>query len=193
MITIFIIGMVAALVLPRISNRSTEIRATVRKLGILSRDLKSRAKLQNATYRLVINIPTDGDDKSAHEYWVEKSAGEILNNYDPKNPPTLPTDKEDEDDAPTGEPTFTQDTKIFKNPQQLPDGLQFESVELGSIDEEIKSGLVYIHYLPSGFTDEAVIHLKNGEKIRWTIAINSLTGHVDILDEYRKLEDLRAK
>jgi hypothetical protein len=180
--------------LPRLNNKNNELRATVRKLAVLSRELKAHAKLQNATYRLVINM-VEEDRKPKHQYWVERAAGEILNDYDPKDPPKLPDPNKELTDEEKKEPPppFAPDTRLMKKPETLPDGLLFESVELGSIEGPVSSGLVYIHYLPSGFADEAAIHLKQGDKLKWTLAIDPITGRVDIIDEFRSLKDLRAK
>lgn len=199
-ITVAIIAAIVAMAFPRLGGRNSEIKSTVRKLAILSRDLRSRAKLNNATYRLVIDM---GDSESASTnnnkikttYWVERAQGEVLNDYDPKNPPKLPSkdetkEKKEDEELPS---LFSPDPKIFKKPQELPPGLIIESVELVSAEDPITSGLVYIYYLPTGFVDEAAIHLKHGEKIAWTLATEPLTGRMDIVNENRKLEDLKSK
>jgi prepilin-type N-terminal cleavage/methylation domain-containing protein len=191
-VTVSIIAAVVTLAIPRLNNKNTELRATVRKLAVLSRELKNRAKLQNATYRLVINMAVEGKEP-VHQYWVERAQGQILNDYDPENPPTLPDPADAEKNKEEPPPAFTLDVKVLKEPQKLPSGLLFESVELASAEEPITSGLVYIHYLPSGYADEAAIHLKQGEKIRWTLAVQPLTGRVDIIDSFRSLEDLNSK
>lgn len=197
-----IIAAIVTMALPRLGGRSSEIKSTVRKLAILSRDLRSRAKLNNATYRLVIDMGDSESENTNNEkkkttYWVERAQGEILNDYDPKNPPQLHTEKNTEKNKDQEEnqpaPPFSPDPKVFKKPQELPDGLIIESVELATFDEPVSSGLVYIHYLPTGFVDEAAIHLKHGEKIAWTLATEPLTGRMDILNEDRRLQDLRAK
>lgn len=182
--------------LPRLGGRSNEIKSAVRKLAVLSRDLRSRAKLNNATYRLVIDMgddeSTDGNDgKIKTTLWVERAQGEILNDYDPKNPPKLPKKENEDEDAPA--PIFSPDSKVLKKPLELPAGLIVESVELAIDKDPITSGRVYIHYLPTGFVDEAAIHLKNGKTIFWTLAIEPLTGRMDIINENRRLEDLQAK
>ncbi|OFZ12796.1 MAG: hypothetical protein A2Z20_07080 [Bdellovibrionales bacterium RBG_16_40_8] len=197
LITVAIVAAVVALVLPKFNNRNNEMRSVVRKFMSLSRELRAHARLSGATYRLVIKMPEEGnnkkeEDNEKYEFWVEKAQGQVLNNYDPKNPPKLSDPKaEKKDDEPTS--PFSPDTRIIKKPEVLPGGLQFESVELANIDRPIIRGIVYVHYFPTGFTDEAAIHLQYGEKLRWTIAIESLTGHVEVIDEFRNLEDLRAK
>ncbi|MCB0349754.1 MAG: hypothetical protein KDD38_01140 [Bdellovibrionales bacterium] len=191
--TVAIIALIATMVLPKINNRNNELRSMVRKISVISRDLRSRAKLNNATYRLVINMGEEGEKNPRHEIWVESATGEVLNNYDPENPPTPRDQAEDKKEEGAPAPAFMPDPKVMKKPEVLPSQLIFESVEIGTLDEPITSGIVYIHYLPSGFADEAAIHLKSGEKLKWTLAIDPLTGRVDIINEFRNLEDLRAK
>jgi len=177
--------------LPRIGGKGNEMRSLVRKIAVLGRDLRARAKLQGATYRIVIRM--DNDQKPpVHELWIEKSRGEILNNYDPKNPPKLanPKQKPDEGEPP---PTFSKDATLLRKPVELPKYLQFESVEISTLEEPITSGIVYIHYLPSGFADDAAIHIKYNEKINWTLAVDPLTGRMSVYDKFVQLEDLKAK
>jgi hypothetical protein len=89
-------------------------------------------------------------------------------------------------------PDFMPDTHITKEPIQLPGDLEFESVELNNLDEPIKQGVVYIHFLPTGFADEAAIHLKRGDKVKWTLYTQPFTGRMEILTEYKSLKDLRT-
>jgi prepilin-type N-terminal cleavage/methylation domain-containing protein len=194
-ITVTIIAFVSAMALPKLNNHNNDIRMVVRKIAVISHMLSQRARLQNATYRLVINMSENPEAKKPiHEFWVEMAHGQILNNYDPKNPPKLATadDKKNNDKDKEVSP-FTPAGQILKKPFELPGDLLFESVELASLKEPVKSGLVYIYYYASGFTDEAAIHLKYGEKIKWTLAVEALTGKVDIINEFRALEDLRSK
>jgi len=166
--------------------------------------IRIRHKAQKPAQRLADRIVTgeiairpllsEAGDGAIDEFWVERAQGQVLTDYDVKNPPKLPdpTEKEKKDEkAPPSQ--FTLDTKILKAPVAMPTGLIFERVELASSDDPITEGLVYIHYLPTGYADEAVIHLKQGEKIHWTLAIQPLTGRIDIIDEDRSLEDLNSK
>jgi hypothetical protein len=179
--------------------------------------LRQRAQLQNATYRLVIDMQGDDAAESAATegesadsepappaksknkkntrrvtYWIEKGTGSLVNSYDAKNPPKLPKPGEKKDeDAPAD--AFQPDTSIFKKKMEMEKGLEIESVELGRVDDIITTGIVYIHYLPSGYVDEAVIHLKVGDKLKWSLATEPLTGRMDIIPEYRALKDIRSQ
>lgn len=203
LITIAIIAFVVAMTLPRISNKNNDLRSQVRRLTTLSRELHSRAQLQNATYRLVIdmqggeddndNMNPDGSKKARSvTYWVERGNGSIVNSYDAKNPPKAPKpDDKKEEGAPP--PAFSPDPTIMKAKKQLEKGLDITSVELARIDRPVSVGTIYIHYLPSGYVDEAVIHLQLSEKIQWSLATEPLTGRMDIIPENRSLKDLQSK
>lgn len=198
LVVLGIIAAVTAMVFPKFTNKNNEIRSVVRKFSALSRDLKNRAKLQNATYRIVIDLGDENARTVEQYYWVERGNGEIINDYDPKNPPKPPptadqaADADNDEDKNKPPPDFTPDASFFKKPQPLPGKLVFDGVELGSVDKRITSGIVYIHFLPSGFADESAIHLK-ADKLKWTIIINPLTARADILDDDKSLNDLRAK
>lgn len=192
-IVVSLIAVLATIVIPRFDNRNNEIKSVVRKFVVLARDLKARAKLYNATYRIAIHMTEDEQGEPLHEYWVERAAGRVLNSYDPKDPPTLPDEDDDDEESPQSSSPFQPDKKVMKKKLKLPDGLIFESIELGLLDDPVTEGLVYIHYLPVGFSDEAAIHLKHGEDLKWTLIIEPLTGQLDILTEFRSLEDLRRK
>jgi prepilin-type N-terminal cleavage/methylation domain-containing protein len=193
-IVITIIAAMATLVVPKISGKSTEVRGLIRKLGVLSRELKNRAKLNNATYRLVINMG-EKDRKPYHTFWVEAAPGQVLNNYDPKNPPQWTEDEAEKKEMEKNQPKspFQPDGKVMKRPDVLPTGMIFEKVELSSLQDPVTSGIVYIHYLPSGFADEAAIQITYDKKLKWTIAVQPLTGRVDIMDSHVTLKELQGQ
>ena len=195
MIAITIVAFVVAIVLPRINNNDNKTKAIIRKLSTLSRELRFRAKLQNATYRLVFDMETDDNDHPVDSYWVEKGNGNILNDYNPKSPPKNPAKlaqqrkaaKKNDEKLPP--PRFAMDTSIMRKPIVFPSKLILKSVELSNLDEPVTKGVVYIHFLPSGFADEAAIHLKLGHS-KWTLVTRPFTGQMVILPEDKSLNDL---
>lgn len=194
MIVVAIIAAIAAFSIPKISNRKSEAQAILRKFIVLSRDLRNRAKLQNATYRIAIDLG-DPVKKTGQAFWVEKASGEVINDYDPKNPPKIQkeSDKKNDEEAEKTPTQFSPDPSIYKKPQELPPPLEFSEVELAFLEEPVESGIVYIHFKPSGYADESAIHLSTSEKSKWTIYIQPLTGRAEIINEDRPLENLRPK
>ena len=195
MIAITIVAFVVAIVLPKINNNDNKTKAIIRKLSTLSRELRFRAKLQNATYRLVFDMETDGDDHPVDSYWVEKASGNVLNDYNPKSPPKNPAKLAQErkdakkQDKKLPPPRFTMDTSIMRKPIVFPSKLVLKSVELSTLDNPVTKGVVYIHFLPSGFADEAAVHIQL-EKNKWTLVTQPFTGQMVILPENKSLKDL---
>ncbi len=195
MITITIVAFIVAIALPRIAGHTNQTKAIIRKLSTLSRELRFRAKLENATYRIVFDMEEDDKGNPLDSYWVEKGHGSILNNYNPESPPKNPADeararKEAKDhDEKLPPPQFTIDRSITQKHVVFPSQLILKSVELSTLDEPVTKGVVYIHFLPSGFSDEAAVHLNYG-KIRWTLVTQPLTGRMVILTENKSLKDI---
>ncbi|HXE42083.1 MAG TPA: hypothetical protein VN516_03575, partial [Candidatus Baltobacteraceae bacterium] len=127
-----------------------------------------------------------------------KGSGNILNDYDPESPPKNPAEQEQaqkrakEHDEKLPPPQFVIDQAITRKPVVLPGGLALKSVELSNLDEPVTKGVVYIHFLPSGFADEAAIHLELG-KNKWTLVTQPFTGRMVILPENKSLKDLQEK
>jgi len=71
----------------------------------------------------------------------------------------------------------------------LPGGLSFKDVWTEHDKEPIGSGKAYIYFFPSGYSEAAVINLKDADDQKHvSIRINPFNGDVDITAEYRKLE-----
>lgn len=188
MIVLAIMGAMVALVVPRIGNRNNEIKSEVRKLSTLSRQIRSLAKLQNSTYRLVLDLNNDGT--SEHSYWVEKANKEILlqENREENYIKSLESRVESDDEAKDPQ-DYTMDKGLIKGPKTLPRDMIFESIELNGYEKPLTSGKIYIHFFPSGRVEEAAIHLKL-EDFHWTLAIHPLTGKTDIASQFISLKDI---
>lgn len=185
-----VMGIVAALVamaIPRLSGQNNQMRGAVRKLSSISRQLQSTAKLKGAVYRLVIDMK-EGDKSAEHQFWVEAATARTI--LTPDEMSDKPLDKyASEDDQP--KPIFARDDKVLKGEVALPSGLQFEDVELKRMEQPISSGKAYIHFFPQGLADEAVIHLRGGDKLHWSLIIHPLTGKTDVATERVTLKDLK--
>lgn len=189
LVVLAIMSAVVALSVSRINNRNTELRATVRKLSVLSREIHTHARLQGATYRLVINIPEDSNEP--HSYWVESSHQKILlpkDRTDIRQPPP----ESDEEDT-TSLKGFQVDNRILRRPQELPSYLEFSSVEIGGYEQPLTEGLIYIHYFPQGLVEEAAIYISAGPNLNWTLAIHPLTGKADIIPNHLSLKEIREQ
>jgi len=189
LIVVLILGGSATLFFTKVRNTNSEIKEAVRQFGVLTRDLHSRAKLSNSTFRLVLDMGEGGEEnKDSHKYWVESASGSRLASKESLTSP-FKKDGEDKDDedAPTSQ--FTPDARFGKKAKKLPRGVFFEDVEVKQLGEAITSGVVYIHFRPEGFVDEAAIHLKYNDNLRWTVSIHPLTGRSFINNEYVELSE----
>lgn len=185
MVVIAIIAASVTIVLPRIGNRNNQLRATLRNLTVVSRELHSKAKLFQVTYRLVIDMKEDPSGKTVQQYWVEKGNG--------PTPIKISADRieKDKDGKEVRVSDFKIDTSTTKEPKSLPTGLSFEFVELSRAPEPIKTGRAYIHYLPQGLVEEAAIHLKTDRGQKYTISIHPLTGRAELISNETSLKEIR--
>ena len=190
LIVLAIVGLTVALLSQRIGkNEGREMRRDVRIFAAQIRDLRNKARMRNATFRLVINMPEDTKEKQS--YWVESSSRNALITYDQdelkKRRENLR--EEDKDKDPSG---FETDKELSKGgPQPLSNGLIFKSVEIAAQKKEYTAGRVYIHFFPEGRVEEAVVHISDGDKLNWSLAIHPLTGRVDLINKEKKLKDFQ--
>lgn len=181
MIVLVLLGGIAVLGLPRIGSHKNELKATMRKLSVLGKQLQVNARLQYRTYRLAFDL----SKKNPHSFWVESAQGYISES---------PNNEDFEEDEEDGEEqnsmaTFQPDTSILKKPIELPKPLLFKDIEVtGGIIEE---GKAYVHFFPQGIVEDVAIHLSDGEDLEWTIVYHSLTGKGHISSRYLSLRDLR--
>ncbi len=192
LIVLAIVGLTVALLSQRIGkNEGREMRRDVRVFAAQLRELRNKARMRNSTYRLVINMPEDNKEKQS--YWVESSSKNTLIIYDEeilkKRRESMSEEERKKNEDPSG---FKEDGEVSKGgPQPLPNSLIFKSVEIASQKKEYTAGRVYIHFFPEGRVEEAVIHISDGDKLNWSLAIHPLTGRVDIINKEKKLKDIQ--
>jgi general secretion pathway protein H len=185
MIVIAIITGVLAVGSSKLFSSATDMRGSVRKIAILTREVRNNSRLFNVTTRLVINMPVD----KKHSYAVESTPGTatLLSEDQRKDLDRLTTEQRKDEEKKSD---FTPEKRILKKPQELPKGMFFESVEIVGRKDPITSGVVYINFFPQGLAQEALIHLTNRKLLNWTIAINPLTGHADVYERKLTMKDI---
>ena len=70
LIVLAIFAGIAAMGVPALFKKSDNIKKVARKLTSLTKEVRSRAKLKNATYRIAIDMRAE-----PHRYWVEFMQG----------------------------------------------------------------------------------------------------------------------
>ena len=187
MIVTAIIGGVLAIGVPKMFSSSTAMRGAVRKLAVITRDVRNNSRLYQVTTRLAITV----DNAKGNTYTVESSPGVVLmqSKLQEEELEKL-TDKQAKDEKPKTQ--FSAEARVAKRPTSLPKGLHFEDVEKTSRDEALTAGTVYINFYPNGLSEEAAIHMGDGKDLHWTIVINPLTGRADLYEKRITLKELKA-
>ena len=194
MIVLAIIGGMAALAMPYINSRNSQTRTFLRKITVLSRELHTRAKLQGAVYRLVLDLKKveDVTKPVTQQYWVEKAQGHVVMKADEEEA-EIKRAKEDREEDRKDPRGFAPDPSLVKQATDLPPGMRIDRVELTRVKDPITEGKVYIHYLPEGLTDEAAIHLKGEKTQAWTVSIHPLTGKAELVSKQLTLKEIRSQ
>lgn len=182
-----VLGILAALVAvgaPRLFKKEGNIKTTARSMIVVVKEIRNRARLFNATYRLAIRM-----DKDEQSYWIEKGNGPVL--VDPiklkeefDNP-----EKKPEEGAPP--PLFQVDKTMLKEPKKLTGKLKFVQVETANMTEPMSSGTAYIHFFPQGMLEASAVQITDGRKNTWTLVFNPLTGQTDIIEKAVSLKSVQ--
>jgi len=134
----------------------------------------------------------EGPKSKNQHYWIEKSTAKTV-----LSPAEMDASKETgekvEDEDNKVAPLFVEDVKMVKGHVQLPGELRFEDVEVKRQEAPTIQGKVYIHFFPQGMAEQAAIHIKGNEKLRWTLSIHPLTGKTDVATEYVSLKELTSE
>jgi general secretion pathway protein H len=194
MVVLVIIGGVAVLGMPYLSNRNSQVQAFLREFTVLSREIHTRAKLNGVAYRLVIDLgePGSGREHPQQAYWVERSSGKVV--LSEKDEEEAMSRAKGSDESKKKDPKgFEPDTQFFKRKKALPPGLRFDRVELTRLKSPLSQGKAFIHYLPQGLVDEAALHIKGAKEQAWTIAIHPLTGKAEVIAKKVDLREIREQ
>ena len=186
MIVLAIIGVMVTFGARNLVTSSSKIKSAVRIFAGKIKKLRNRARIDNVTYRLVFDMPSDKD--KPHRFWVESSSStqaKLMTSEELEQEKDA-LEEADEKGDPQG---FKLEGKI----ENLPKGLFFESVELAGDDDDIDSGRAFIFIFPQGYVQESAIHLHNRDKLHWTLVVHPLTGKTDVITKEVRLEDLIEK
>ena len=78
---------------------------------------------------------------------------------------------------------FQEDESLLSRPVQLPQAITFADVQAPGIGR-VSTGRVYTHFLPHGYTDPTLIHLRDQRSRVMTVIIPPLTGEARVYDGY---------
>jgi len=186
MIVLGILGALVVFGLPRLV-RKDNIKQVTREFIPIIKQIRNNARLQNATYRLVIDM-----DENANKVWIERASGPKL--IDPELAQKEKEAKENEDKENPRPPAFAQDSRIIKKNKglkTLPDKMRFQSVETINNKEVMTSGRAYIYFSPEGLVEASTIQISDGPTNIMTLVLNPLTGQVDIVPKALSLREIK--
>lgn len=180
MIVLAILGAIIGLGLPRLKINNNNIKSIVRELSVLTKEVRNGARLKGKTFRLAFKL-----DPKKPMYWVESAAGPA---FAPSEETLKNTKSSDDKDAAAKSP-FQKDESILKKEKTLPKPLIFGLIDNGRL-EPFKEGMAYIYFSPEGLVENAAIQITDGKDLTWTLIINPLTGHADIMEKAVLIKDV---
>lgn len=181
LVILFILGGLIAVGVPKMNFKHDNIKTVTRQMSVMTREIRNYARMKQMTCRLVIRL---GDNDDA--YWVEGAVGNVL-------APTADTKKKMEEMKGDEKPKdpFQKLPQFTKKEKALPSKVFFGRVETQSVPEPITKGIAYVYFTPEGLVEKAAIQLTDKDKLTWTLVVNPLTGHTDIVEKAISLKDLQ--
>lgn len=183
LIVIVIIAGVFSVFAPSFFSKSDRsLRTEVRRLSLLSKEVRNRALLTKNTHRILFKITKD-----QITFEVEEAPGRVLLD-DPEERLKFITSKKSFTDAELeayakNNPFKKVDRFSRKGPLKFPAELTIKQIELQGIKEPFKEGDVEIYFMPEGFVELAVIQVQTkDEALKWTLVTSPLTGVMDVFD-----------
>jgi general secretion pathway protein H len=182
-IVIAIIASLMVIGLPRIKRNSNNIKSVVRELASLCREVRHYARMKNSTYRLVFKVGTNED-----AYGVEAATGTAYALSEEKQ---KRLDELSAEEKPKS--AFQAVDKPLKNPKTLPGGLSFKQIETKARKTPVTKGTAYIHFSAEGLVEQSVIQITDGKNLTWSLVLNPLTGHAEIVEKAVELKDIERR
>ncbi len=165
-LVILIIGVMLAIAIPRLGNRSyAELGSETRKIALAFRYLRHAAILNGRQYRLVYDL-------DQQVYWAEVGEADV--------PPPEGEEAEGESDyfEEIPEERFSMDTDGPIEKRRLPEPIGFSDVNLPEVAGRLFEGIVWTTFYPDGYVDVSVVHLDNGQDAYTLYVLNGITGKV---------------
>lgn len=185
----------------------SKAKAATGELAGTIRYIYDTANLSGKTCRLVFDMPSSReDDEKAVTYWAECAAGNIATSRDREN--ELKNATKDRDDKAQGKDTgpskfsdgsaytelmareqsrvddqakFSDYTDETLEKRELPSAVRL-SIWTKHQKNEVKDGLAYLYFFPQGFTERAMVKVRQGDNV-WTIKVEPLTGKAQVVAE----------
>ena len=185
MIVLVILASVLGAAISKMNNPNQTAMSTIRNFNQIFKEIQFASKLQNTTYRMVIDMGFPGKEDNTQSYWIEIATKKGIQLSGESVEDRLKQDPDNKD----MKADFEMHTKIIKEKQTLPSIVIFDEVELPGDKASIKEEKAYIYFLPQGLVTSAAIHINILEKKK-TVTVNPLTGKGTVLNSYVSLKDI---
>jgi type II secretion system protein H len=176
MIVVAIIGLVAMIALPSISNTFRfSVQSAAREIATLIKDAANSAQITGRVHRIAYDL-------KKNEYWVESTSETTLLKSDEskekeKDNHNLLTSDEEEAKKNGG---FHQENTLTKKKKALAIGVQFKDVITEQSDEPIVDGMAYTHIFPQGMSEKTLIHLVDTAQNETSVVVTNLLGRCQV-------------
>ena len=181
-------------------NQQKVYRDYFRQLSLMSKQIKNRAQIERATYRMVFFMQED----EATEITIEKSENPVLLGSEKESKQLFETllKKRQELKNATKEvekkkESEVQDFKVSERfkPDSLdrPKSLKVKQIEIAGLSEIFEpEGLAVFHYFSNGLVEEALIQVQTeDETLKWTLVTDPLTGEIYSISGHKSLEEIK--
>ena len=199
---LIVLGLMAVIIITVAVPRQSQQKAYTnyfRRFSLMSKTIKNRAQIENATYRMVFLLTNDEEPVIT----VEKSESpELLGSEDETKEMFEDIYKERiEDEEKTEEEkkealnvSSFQPSKRF-DPEKLdkPKGLKIKQIEISGLPTIIEpESLGAFHYFPNGLVEEVAIQVQTeDESLQWTLVSDPLTGEFYTFGSFKTLKEIK--
>lgn len=200
---LIVLGLMAVIIITVAVPRQSQQKAYTnyfRRFSLMSKKIKNRAQIENATYRMVFLLTNDEEPvitvekaEGAALLGTEDETEELFENIYKKK---LEEQKQTEEEK--KESQKVSNFKLSKrfDPEQLdkPKGLQIKQIEISGLPTIIEpESLGAFHYFPNGLVEEVAIQVQTeDESLQWTLVSDPLTGEFYTFGSFKTLKEIKS-
>lgn len=200
---LIVLGLMAVIIVTVAVPRQSQQKAYnnyFRRFSLMSKSIKNRAQIENATYRMVFLLTNDEDPVIT----VEKAKGAALLGSEDETEElfediykqrTEEIKKTDEEKKEALNASNFKPSKRF-DPEKLdrPKGLKIKQIEIAGLPTIIEpDSLGAFHYFPNGLVEEVAIQVQTeDEALQWTLVSDPLTGEFYTFGSFKTLKEIKT-
>lgn len=188
-IVVAILGMIAVMVLPRVSNIfKVSLSSSSREIASASKQAYNAAVMTKRIYRLAIDL-------GKQQYWIEGGPTQLsLDTVTTRERQERARKFMDSDELKKLEEEETTRWQLAKTitrkKQSLATGVSFEGAENELSQTIQQTGVFYVHFFPQGIVEKAVIQLKDNANHFSTLYVEALVGRSRVYPQKMSLKEV---